>query len=76
MNISSDEKTKFDYLVLGRMGGESVYPLEGPDGFVTTNIGLEYAVNRLIMLILFGGGLLIAGLFVLYTAIFNILKPI
>ena len=51
---------EFDYLILGKLDGEPVHIL-APDtgGQVTTNIGIDYAINRLAMLLAFGGGLLL-----------------
>ena len=56
-------KQEFDYFILGRMGGESVYPMVDPaTNAVTTNIGVEYITNRILMLVLLSGFLFVLGI--------------
>lgn len=53
-NQVTNEEVDFDYFMFGRFGGESVYGLKTIDGeTLTTNIGMEYATNRLMTLIVF-----------------------
>lgn len=53
---------QFDYLILGDVTGEPVHILApGERGPVTTNIGVDHALNRALMLLAFGGGMLILG---------------
>jgi len=58
------EEVKRDFMVFGNFGGESVYAMKSPDGYVTSNVGLDAVWNRMIMLavmvtLLLGGGLLV-----------------
>lgn len=51
---STNEAVKFDYLIFGRMGGETVYGLKSADGkTLTTNTGMDNLTNRIISLIAF-----------------------
>lgn len=46
-NVTTSETTDFDYLIFGRMGGESVYGLQSADGkTLTTNTGMDNLTNR------------------------------
>ena len=54
-NSATKEEVDFDYFMFGRLGGERVYGLKSEDGqTLTTNIGMDYATNRLITLVIFG----------------------
>lgn len=69
INVShiSDGSTKeFNYFILNSLGGESVYPLVSNNGALTTNIGIDYFWNRVIVLLLIGLFLFIAPLFALF----------
>ncbi len=59
-------------MLLGRMGGESVYALvDSQTKAVTTNVGISYVWNRLFMLLVCSGLLFGGGLFLLYSLIFR-----
>lgn len=63
VRVSDNEKIDLSYLILGRMGSESVYPMTTANGsYVTTNVGVDYAGNRVMMLILMSGGLFLMGI--------------
>lgn len=53
-HMTTNEAVDFDYLIFGRMGGESVYGLQSADGkTLTTNTGMDNLTNRIISLIAF-----------------------
>jgi hypothetical protein len=53
-HMTTNESVDFDYLIFGRMGGETVYGLQTADGkTLTTNTGMDNLTNRIISLIAF-----------------------
>ena len=59
------EEVKRDFMVFGNFGGESVYALKSPDGYVTSNVGLDAVWNRALMISLLVIFMLGGGLFML-----------
>ena len=60
------EEVKRDFMVFGDFAGEEVYALKSPDGYVTSNVGLDVIWNRAAMLLIMVVLLLGGGLLVLY----------
>ncbi len=61
-NRTSGAEVELDYLMLGRMGGTPIDVLKTADGgVVTSNVGLDYIFNRIIMLIAMVGILVVIG---------------
>lgn len=53
-HMTTNEAVDFDYLIFGRMGGETVYGLQTADGkTLTTNTGMDNLTNRILSLIVF-----------------------
>ncbi len=53
-HTTTNEEIDFDYFILGRMGGESVYGLQTLDGkTITKNTGMDNLTNRIISMIVF-----------------------
>ncbi len=70
--VADKAEHKFEYMLLGRMGGESVYALvDSQTKAVTTNVGISYVWNRLFMLLVCSGLLFGGGLFLLYSLLFR-----
>ena len=61
----TNEEVKRDFMVFGNFGGESVYALKSPDGYVTSNVGLDAVWNRAAMMLLLVVFMLGGGLFLL-----------
>lgn len=69
-HVSTGGKKEFDYLMLGRMGGTQVYALKTPDGQqITTNVGIDSIINRVLMLVAIGGVMVLLGVAVLYRKV-------
>ena len=59
-------------MLFGRMAGERVYGLKDQhSNALTTNIGVSYIWNRILMLVVLAGLLLAGGLALLYKLIFR-----
>lgn len=53
-HTTTNQTTDFDYLIFGRMGGETVYGLQSADGkSLTTNTGMDNLTNRIISMLAF-----------------------
>jgi len=63
---TTGEELKRDFMVFGNFGGEEVYAMKSPDGYVTSNVGLDAVWNRAAMLLVMVTLLLGGGLLVLY----------
>ncbi len=70
--VADKTEHKFDYMLFGRMGGESVYALvDSQTNAVTTNVGVSHVWNRLLMLLVFCGLFVGGGLLLLFNLIFR-----
>ncbi len=70
--IADKTEHKFDYMLFGRLGGESVYALvDSQTNAVTTNVGVSHVWNRLLMLLVFCGLFVGGGLLLLFNLIFR-----
>ena len=64
-NILTGEEAEFGYMLWGNKGGDSVYAMKAPDGYLTTNVGVESVFNRVLALGFMAGVLLFLGFGVL-----------
>ena len=57
---TTGEELRRNFMVFGDFAGDEVYALKSPDGYVTSNVGLDAIWNRMMMfgliLLLFAGG--------------------
>ena len=65
-HTETGEKLNMSYMLLGRMGGESVFAMQTPDkSYITSNIGIDYLLNRIAVIVIFSGLMFGLGLLLL-----------